>query len=247
MSRFRLLWGSRSLELDSGTAIFGRGEDCELQTDDPLVSRQHARFCVTEQTFSVEDLGSRNGVFVNGDRIAAARVLNAEDRIRIGSQELTVLHGRDTASFSKSPPPTRRFEGLGVISELSEKAIALGRFEDAERLVEGPFVQLLEDLSAGREVPAPLISHATSLATRLVAVTTKRIWVERLLRLYLQLKRPWPADAIDVMYESARRVSGLDRTLLRAYVAELGRTQLGPAERFLARRIEGLERLFPIP
>lgn len=247
VSRFRLLWGSHSLELDPGSAVFGRGDECELQTDDPLVSRQHARLVVTEQAVSIEDLGSRNGISVNGQRIGGITVLNAGDRVRIGSQELTVMLGRDTANPTQPPAPTRRFEGLAIISELMEKAIALGRIDEAERLVEGPFVQLLEDLAARREMPAALISHATKLATRVVVVTSKRVWVERLLQLYLLEKRPWPADVIDTMYEVARRVSGLDRSLLRAYVAELRNAQLGPADRFLARRIEGLERQFPIP
>jgi hypothetical protein len=130
---------------------------------------------------------------------------------------------------------------------LSEKAIALGRVDEAERLVEGPFVQLLADFASGRDIPPALVSHATKLATRLVAVTSKRVWVERLLQLYLRIRRPWPADVIDVMYESARRISGLDRALLKAYVAELQKEQLGPADRFLVGRIEGLERQFPIP
>lgn len=225
--------------------MFGRGEECELRTEDPLVSRQHARIIVSADAVKVEDLGSRNGVMINGVKISQVQILKPDDRIRIGNQDLTVLKGCDT--WNEAPAPTQRFDGLAIIAELSEKAIALGRIDEAERLVEGPFVQLLEDLSAGRDVPAALVVKATNLAARLADVTSKRVWVERLIQLYLTLKRPWPADTIDALYETARRVSGLNRALLKAYVGELQKAQLGPADRFLLRRIEGLERQFPIP
>jgi hypothetical protein len=225
--------------------LFGRGEECELRTEDPLVSRQHARIIVSAAAVMVEDLGSRNGVMINGVKISQVQVVKPDDRIRIGNQDLTVLKGCDT--WNEAPATTQRFDGWAIIAELSEKAMALGRIDEAERLVEGPFVQLLEDLSSGRDVPAALVVKATKLGARLADFTSKRVWVERLIQLYSLLKRPWPADAIDAMYETARRVSGLNRALLKAYVNELQQLQLGPADRFLVRRIEGLERQFPIP
>jgi hypothetical protein len=247
LSDFRLLWGSKSLDLNPGATVFGRGDDCELCTDDPRVSRQHARFIVAGKSVIIEDLGSRNGVSVNGARIAQSQSLTPGDRIRIGEQELTLLRG-SSAEFAVEPQaPTQRFDGLAVISELTEKAIVLGRLDEAERLVEAPLNQLIEDLSEKRDVPAALISRASVLVMRLVVVTTKRVWVDRLVNLYRQLARPWPADIIDEMYGVARRVSGVDRAALKAYVIAMRNAQLGPADRFLAGRIEGLERQFPIP
>jgi hypothetical protein len=195
----------------------------------------------------VEDLGSRNGVSVNGSKIVRPQSLKPGDRVHIGDQELTLLRGSGTGAWTEPQAPTQRFDGLTVISELTEKAIALGRIEEAERLVEAPINQLIQDLIERREVPAALISRATPLGMRLAVVTTKRVWVDKLVAMYVQLKRPWPADVIDEMYEIARRVSGIDRAALKAYVAALQVAQLGPADRFLARRIEGLERQFPVP
>ena len=55
-----------------------------------------------------------------------------------------------------------------------------------------------------------------------------------------------PAPVIDELYNAFRRVSAIDLGRLRDYVAQLRRSafrQLGPAERFLFQRLEGLERL----
>ena len=245
--RFRLIWGSRSLELDAGILLFGRGEDCALQTDDPLVSRQHARFIVSGQSVTIEDLESRNGVSLNGRKIDRRESVSPGDRIRIGNQDMTVLLGCDTVNWSEPPAPTRRFDGLGVVGELAEKALAMGRLEEAERLVEGPLSHMIQDATEGREVAPALLAKATELATRLAAATLKREWVNVLIRLYGHLERPWPADVIDQMYEIARRVSGVDRSALKEYVTQLNTAQLGPADKFLLRRIEGLERQFPNP
>ncbi len=247
VTRFRLLWGSRNLELEIGAILFGRGDDCVLRTDDPLVSRQHARLTVDSDQVKIEDLGSRNGVIVNGEKINQVTLLNPGDRIRIGGQDFTLLHGRTTGSWSEPPAPTRRFDALGVLGELAEKAIALNRLDEAERLVEGPFQQLVEDVTLGRELSPAVIAKATDLAVRLAAVTFKGDWIDRLTLLYSKLCRPWPADVVDALYVIARRVSGVDRLALRAYIAALRESRLGPADRFLLGRIDGLERQLDRP
>src|SRR5512142_2516881 len=101
LSHFRLLWASRSLELNTGITLFGRGDDCQLSTDDPLVSRQHARFVVSGASVTIEDLGSRNGVAVNGSKIAKRQTLVPGDRVRIGAQELTLLRGNEAERWAE--------------------------------------------------------------------------------------------------------------------------------------------------
>jgi hypothetical protein len=245
--RFRFLWGSRNLELDSGVLLFGRNDDCQLRTDDPLVSREHARFQVTNDQVFVEDLGSRNGVLVNGEKIFERTMLRPGDRIRIGAQLLVFLFGRATGSWSEPPAPTRRFDALGVIGELAEKAIALGRFDEAERLIEGPFQQLSEDVVSGSAPATAVVAKATELALRLATTTLKAAWIDRLVFLYSSLGRPWPSEVIDALYEIARKVSGVDRAALRAYIDGLKVKSLGPADRFLCGRIDGLERQLGLP
>jgi hypothetical protein len=233
--------------LEIGVILFGRDDDCALRTDDPLVSRKHARLEVTQDHVGIEDLGSRNGVNVNGDRINQYTVLGPGDQVRIGTQDLTLLLGRTTGSWSEPPAPTRRFDAFGIVGELAEKAMALNRLEDAERLIDGPFQQIVEDIAAGREVSSAVIAKATDLAIRMAASTSKPDWIDRLTMLYAGLCRPWPAEVIDILYDILRKANGVDRAAIREYLAVLRNKQLGPADRFLVGRIDGLERQLAVP
>ena len=76
--------------------VIGRGNDADLRVNDPGVSRRHAEFRVTEDAsgprVSVHDLGSTNGVLVNGKRVEDATLTDGAV-IRIGNTTLT-LHQR---------------------------------------------------------------------------------------------------------------------------------------------------------
>jgi len=67
--------------------VIGRSLEATLTIEDPLVSRQHARITVDDEGGSVEDMGSRNGVRVNGMQIRGPTVLKDGDRVRIGTQD----------------------------------------------------------------------------------------------------------------------------------------------------------------
>jgi hypothetical protein len=79
--------------------VVGRGNDADLRVNDPGVSRRHVEFRVTEdaggQRVSVHDLGSTNGVLVNGKRVEDATLADGAV-IRIGNTTLT-LHQRTDA------------------------------------------------------------------------------------------------------------------------------------------------------
>jgi hypothetical protein len=73
-----------------GAITIGRSENCDLQLDDRKASRQHARLERRQDGFWIVDLGSSNGVFVNGKRITDAVRLDPGDQIRIGDTTLEV-------------------------------------------------------------------------------------------------------------------------------------------------------------
>lgn len=73
-----------------GESIVGRSSSAWITLDDPLISRRHARFFATETSASVEDLGSRNGVRLNGRTIHGPADLTDGDRVRLGSQHFTI-------------------------------------------------------------------------------------------------------------------------------------------------------------
>ena len=80
-------------ELCEGEVSLGRAPGCELRVNHPAISRRHASFAVVDGCLWVEDLGSSNGVFVDGvpigQRISLApsqRVAVADLRVRIRNQ-----------------------------------------------------------------------------------------------------------------------------------------------------------------
>lgn len=71
-----------------GPMIMGRGATTHITLWDIRASRAHARIDPGEAGFVVQDLGSSNGTYLNGERLDAPRVLAAGDRIQIGSTVL---------------------------------------------------------------------------------------------------------------------------------------------------------------
>ena len=78
------------INLPLGEIIIGRGPECYLRVDEPMVSRRHARLRVTANSVSVEDLGSRNGSRVNGINATSAVSLNAGYILGVGTQQFTL-------------------------------------------------------------------------------------------------------------------------------------------------------------
>jgi hypothetical protein len=78
----------RDLRLGAGTLLVGSGKDCPISlAGDGYVSSRHAELVIERGGVRVRDLQSRNGTFVNGQRIQDA-VLADGDRVRFGTTEL---------------------------------------------------------------------------------------------------------------------------------------------------------------
>jgi len=99
--------GGRRFPLSAGQSwAIGRGDGCAVLLDSRSVSRLHALVQRREAgDFSVVDLGSRNGSFVNGRRVSLPVVLNHGDKLLFGDQELA-FHNPGTASIGISAPAT---------------------------------------------------------------------------------------------------------------------------------------------
>jgi hypothetical protein len=99
----------------SGALVVGRDENAGVVIEDPEASRKHASFSLTGDAVTVEDLGSTNGTFVNGERLSAPRTLSEGDRVRIGTTILEVRRHEVQATQVRSaipdadagPQPTR--------------------------------------------------------------------------------------------------------------------------------------------
>lgn len=86
------------LPLAAPGIVVGRGNDADLRVNDPGVSRRHVEFRVTEDAHgprvSVHDLGSTNGVLVNGRKVEDATLVDGAE-IRIGNTTLTLHQKQD--------------------------------------------------------------------------------------------------------------------------------------------------------
>lgn len=78
--------------LTGPTTVVGRGTEADLRVDDPGVSRRHARIVQRDDELLIEDLGSTNGVVVDGERVDRA-VLRDGAEVRLGSTTFVVRTG----------------------------------------------------------------------------------------------------------------------------------------------------------
>jgi pSer/pThr/pTyr-binding forkhead associated (FHA) protein len=240
-----LRYKHHDIDLSEGKFVIGRAASCQLSLDDPLVSRHHAQLTVEGDKVTVEDLGSRNGVKVNGELIHGAYAVQDRDQIIIGGQELRYVTRRENMGDTLIQPATQRVPTFGLLGILADKALALGRADEAERLLTELLDQVLGDLEAGREVKPELFDRSTEYAMKLASAAGSARWIEYIFRAYGNVRRPCPVSMVDELYSLVRRVERVNLSALRTYIEVLRENSgtLGPTERFLVSRIEGLERL----
>jgi serine phosphatase RsbU (regulator of sigma subunit)/pSer/pThr/pTyr-binding forkhead associated (FHA) protein len=73
-----------AFDLSKPEFVIGRLPECDIQLPSNMVSRKHARVFQDGHDFLIEDLGSGNGTFVNGQKIAGAQKLKPNDRLKFG-------------------------------------------------------------------------------------------------------------------------------------------------------------------
>ncbi len=267
--RFWLEYQGHTLELRNGAVVVGRSSTCHIVLDDGLVSRRHAQFMVTAKLAMVEDFGSVNGVYVNGERISGEKALRDGDRVSIGKQDFVLrsttktakldtperftaetLHGmtvpRELIEAEKSREElTRRTDALDLLCGVADKQLALGRGDEAEKLLGTALMNLLKRAQSGAAVAPASAGRAASYAVRLAEATGRGRWVDYCFDLYAAQGRPLPSDVVDQLYVSLRKLSGVAISNFRAYLEKVKGVAptLSPTERFVLQRIEGLERL----
>jgi len=87
-TRALVVVAGRRLPIAPRGATIGRSRDCDIVLDDAGISRRHAEIRPGDDGWVVADLGSTNGVRLNGRALAGARPLHAGDRVELGSTEI---------------------------------------------------------------------------------------------------------------------------------------------------------------
>lgn len=251
--------------MPTGEFVVGRSSACHLALDDGLVSRRHAVFHVTEQGVEVEDLGSRNGVQVNGASIEGRTALKHLDRVVIGTQELLLVQvhrdeGRDRGSRPTLAGMTLDLPVLGddrareeqtvhrtesVLDRIADKALALGRYEEAERMLGRRLDEILADARASKRVSPERLFAATGYALKLAEGTGKAAWLDWVFAAHDATGQLLDADAIGRLHDLTRRIRYPGGKAFKQYLANLRRRAdtLSPSERFLLQRLEGIARM----
>ena len=80
----------QSFQPNEGSTLIGRSPECNVFLDDVTVSRRHAELMRDGDTFTIRDLESLNGTYVNRRRIEST-VLEDDDEVQIGKYRLTFL------------------------------------------------------------------------------------------------------------------------------------------------------------
>lgn len=219
MGRFRFKIGGKTVLLPDGQHDVGRFAECWLVLDDDLVSRTHARFHISAGRSEVEDLSSRNGTFVNGDRLQGRCTLRDGDRIRIGREVIEVLGlgtslagDEDDLRRTLAPGEDTRFPSM--IGQLVEKSIKAGKVKEAERYA----LALASQLAAARvPVSHPAADACNRCLIQLADKTASGIWIDRLFRLYAQQAWVMAPRTLEEVRSSLDRIPRVPGTGLRDY------------------------------
>lgn len=200
-----------------------------------------------------------------GDQLQVGKqqfVLRAVARPSVRTSErftAETLHGLRVAVDAATPGPdpitksdhklpdesTHREEALELLGGVADKVLALGRGDEAERVLSTALNNVLAEVKRGRD-PAPrVVGRAATYAGKLAEATTRGKWIDYTIELYSALRRPLPIEFVDQMYAVLRRVDAVNLPALRAYLALLHEQTgvYGPNERFAIQRLEGFERL----
>lgn len=238
--------GSLRQELTSGSLLVGRVSECDFMLEDALVSRTHARLSVEEDGVRLEDLHSTNGVYLNGDRLAHAALLNVGDQVLIGTHELqfSELRAVSAPPFSaieEQPttpmlerkeqaapgpiPVTARADALEMIGTLTRRLANEHKAEQAPRML-GPHLKgILRGASSGLVVPDTLAELASEYALDLAHWTASARWLDYVIELHLVTKRLMSAPTLAALQRAERWVGHANRSMLGYYLASFsGRT-----------------------
>jgi predicted component of type VI protein secretion system len=226
---------SRNGIVVNGVRITGR---VEIHPGDRIVigsqelTLLEARESVRRQTASHE-VGKRTL-----PKLPAASDILSGDRASSIPPETTIERDAE-------PSMVRRADAFNLLGGVAEKALAMGRADEAERILASPLADVVEASRAGKRLSPWLVDLAAKFAAKLATATAKGAWADYVIELYDAQVRPCPAQVVDELYGALRRVNAIDLARLRSYLARLREKQatFGPAEKFLLQRLEGLERL----
>jgi len=96
----------KEFKTDQNEIVIGREPSCDIQIDNIAISREHACIVKGSNDYFIEDMNSKNGIFINGKKINK-KFLKTNDEIIIGKYSLHIVLEEDPAGRKK-----RKIEGI---------------------------------------------------------------------------------------------------------------------------------------
>ena len=131
------------MELDNPVLTIGRSPDCDIPIRDRYLSRHHAEFRWEGRQWVIDDHGSANGTFVNGEKVEGRRTISNGDQITLGDSSISI-DGGDTNFSSGSIRVDGTISQTSIsipVPDFDDTTMDASRLEMENRLA----VELLED------------------------------------------------------------------------------------------------------
>jgi pSer/pThr/pTyr-binding forkhead associated (FHA) protein len=217
-----LRFGSQMIELDQQPLLIGRGGACDIVVDDELCSREHCRLQVRGDTIFLTDLGSVNGVLVNGERIDGEVPLRHGDTLAVGREQFIVVRlrraPRDAKMRSSAPPmnestDTKRASIHDILLGGARKALDNRDIPNAEQGAGSLFVTLRSHAVRGTGgVTKSTLLDAIDLGIELAGASGSSSWLDQALDLATAGAVVLDRNTIERICATARRVGKPKRT-----------------------------------
>ena len=149
-----------TLVISQQAIVLGRDPECEQVLDHPMVSWRHARILRTDDSFLVEDLGSTNGTFINGQRITGVVSVQPGDEMGLGSYTFRLTAGAELEK--RDYRGNLALEARGVTVDVPGKRL----LEDVSLVIyPAEFVGLMGPSGSGKSTLMNVLNGYTRPAT----------------------------------------------------------------------------------
>src|SRR5512142_964794 len=137
--------------------IIGRSSDLDMVLVEDMVSRRHAKISSSDQEVYIQDMGSTNGTFVNGEKIAGRALLHEGDRILVGTSIIKVVAVEGQLANQSEAEARRRLEAGAQQRQATQGRPMSGVIEEI------PLPDLLQLLSTSRKSGVLTVNNGVSM------------------------------------------------------------------------------------
>ena len=138
--------------------FIGRAEDCQLRPRSEMVSRHHCAILLEEGFVAVRDFGSKNGTFVNGERVKSEQELKAGDRLKVGPLEFEVHLGVSLSGKKKPKVHSVQEAAARTVESATDKDDDVASWlADDEETITGDSVRATTVIPPARPAPTPAV------------------------------------------------------------------------------------------